>query len=77
MIAGHFGNYYFDMGEEYGMKFVRACSDKIGALKEFRDASQPTFVFYLNGELQETIAGPDIPKILDTIKGKAPKNEVA
>jgi hypothetical protein len=72
MIAGHFSNYFFDLGESYSMKFVRACADKVTALKEFRDMSQPVFLFYLDGELVETIKGPNVPKILETIKSKSP-----
>ena len=72
MIAGHLSNYFFDLGESYGMKFVRACADKVTALKDFRDTAQPSFVFYFGGELVETVTGPDIPKILDAIKTKAP-----
>ena len=47
MIAGHFSNYYFDLGEKYGVKFVRAQCDKIASLKDYKDRSQPTFLFYL------------------------------
>ena len=72
MIAGHFSNYFFDLGETYSMKFIRACADKVNALKEFRDASQPVFLFYLDGELVETIQGPNVPAILGAIKSKSP-----
>ena len=47
MVAGHFSNFYFDLGETLGLKFVRACSNNIGELKEFQNASQSTFLFYL------------------------------
>lgn len=47
MLAGHFSNMYFDFGEKYGMRFVRAEADSIAALKDFRDSSDPVFLFYL------------------------------
>ena len=47
MVAGHFSNFYFDLGETLGMKFIRACSNNIGELKEFTNASQSYFLFYL------------------------------
>ena len=47
MLAGHLSNYYFDMGEKYAMKFVRAVSNNIGELKAQSGNSQPMFLFYL------------------------------
>ena len=73
MCSGHFGNLFFDNGDEYGMRFVRAEATKIPALIEFRDSAQPNFVFYLNGEMVTKIAGADIVKIKETIFEKAPK----
>ena len=32
---------------EYAVKFVRACSDKIGALVQFHDSPMPYFLFYM------------------------------
>ena len=72
MIAGHFSNFFFDLGETYGMKFVRAEADKVTALKEFKDVSRPLFIFYLNGEEKGRSDGPNIPAILDVITNNAP-----
>lgn len=72
MIAGHFSNYFFDLGEQYSMKFVRAEADKVAALAKYRDQSKPCFLFWVNGEEVAQIEGPDIPAILETIKTKAP-----
>lgn len=47
MLAGHFSNYFFDFGETYSMKFVRACADKITPLKEYLGSSQPIFKFFV------------------------------
>lgn len=33
--------------EEYAVKFVRACSDKIGTLVQFHDSPMPYFLFYM------------------------------
>ena len=75
MIAPQFSNYYYDLGETYGMKFVRACADKVAALKEHRGVAEPRFLFYLGGEMVADVPGADIPKIVEMIKTKAPKNE--
>ena len=72
MIAGHFSNYFFDLGEQYSMKFIRAEADKVAALAKYKDQSKPNFLFYLNGEEVAAISGPNIPEIMDTITGKAP-----
>jgi len=73
MLAGHFSNMYFDFGEKYGMRFVRAEADSIAALKDFRDSSDPVFLFYLNGEpVVDTIHGSVLPAIMETITEKAP-----
>ena len=47
MIAGHLSNFYFDMGEKYGMKFVRAQANKVPDLAEFKDTAKPHFLIYL------------------------------
>jgi hypothetical protein len=73
MIAGHFFNFFYDLGETYGLKFVRATSDKVTCLREYKDSSKPLFLFYLGGQEVEKIEGCNLPAILDTIKGKAPK----
>ena len=57
MVAGHFSNYFFDLGETKGIKFVRATSDKIAALDAYRGKSDSNFLFYLNGEQIHAIAG--------------------
>ena len=75
MLAQNFNNYYFDLGEKYGMKFVRAVADNIKDLKEFRENPTPNFLFYLNGEKVDSVQGADIPKILQTIKTKSPAIE--
>ena len=49
MIAGHFNNFFYDLGEVYGLKFVRAACDKVTCLKEYHGESQPIFLFYLGG----------------------------
>jgi len=72
MIAGHLSNFYFDLGEKYGMKFVRAKANEVTDLKEFCGTAEPHFVIYLSGQLVETIAGADIPKIKSSIESKAP-----
>ena len=75
MIAGHCSNWFFDLGEKYGIKFVRAAADKVGALKEYTGKSESTFLLYLNGEQIEVIPGANIPAILKGIKEKAPALE--
>ena len=40
MLAGHFTNMFFDKGDDYGMRFVRADASKITDLIEFRDKSE-------------------------------------
>jgi len=47
MVAQHFQNYFYDLGETLGLKFVRACSDKVSALKDYQNKSSSTFLFYL------------------------------
>lgn len=47
MLAGHFSNFFFDLGETCGIKFVRACADGIDSLKEHRQSSSPVFLIYL------------------------------
>ena len=47
MIAGHLSNFYFDLGEKYGMKFVRAKANEVTDLKEFCGTAEPHFVIYL------------------------------
>jgi hypothetical protein len=47
MIAGHCQSWYFDLGEKFGIKFVRAQSDNISALKDYKGRAQSAFVFYL------------------------------
>jgi len=73
MAAGHFSNLFYDFGEEYGMKFVRAQNSNIAALMEFRNTCEPYFLFYLNGEMVQKIKGADIVKAKQTIFDKAPK----
>jgi hypothetical protein len=73
MIAGHFNNFFYDLGETYGLKFVRAISDKVTCLKEYKDSSQPLFLFFVGGQQVEKVDGCNLPAILETIKGKAPK----
>lgn len=73
MIAGHFNNFFYDLGEVYGLKFVRAACDKVTCLKEYHGESQPIFLFYLGGQQVEKVMGCNLPAILDTIKGKGPK----
>lgn len=73
MIAGHFNNFFYDLGETYGLKFVRASSDKISVLKEYVGASQPMFLFYLSGGEVAKVTGCNLPAILSIIKEQAPK----
>ena len=47
MVASYFSNYYFDLGEELGLKFIRAQTNGISDLKEYKDKSDSTFLFYL------------------------------
>lgn len=47
MVANHFSGYFYDLGETCGLKFVRAQSDKVDALKEFLNQSDSHFLFYL------------------------------
>ena len=56
-----------------GMRFVRADASKIGALMEFRDTCEPSFVFYKGGDQIAKVTGADIVKIKETIFEKAPK----
>ena len=73
MTAGLFTNWFFDNGDDYGMRFVRADASKIGALIEFRDTCEPNFAFYKGGEQVAKVKGADIVAIKNTIFEKAPK----
>tara|TARA_B110001452_G_scaffold259943_1_gene256901 strand:+ start:2062 stop:2304 length:243 start_codon:yes stop_codon:yes gene_type:complete len=75
MLNDKFTTIYFELAEEYGLKFVRAESDKIGQLVQMKDMSQPVFLFYKGGEQIEKIDGPKVSAIIETIRGKmcAPK----
>jgi len=75
MLAGHFSNFFFDLGETCGIKFVRACADGIDSLKEHRQSSSPVFLIYLDGELKKEIKGADIPQVKGCIMSMAPKIE--
>lgn len=44
MLSGHFSNCFFDYGEDLGMRFVRAQSDQIAALSDYREQAQPVFL---------------------------------
>ena len=72
MAAGHLTNYFFDMGDTYGMKFIRADNSKINECIKFRDSAKPTFQFYLNGEVVDEVDGANVQKIKDIITSKAP-----
>mmetsp|Transcript_34337 Transcript_34337/g.68377 ORF Transcript_34337/g.68377 Transcript_34337/m.68377 type:complete len:122 (-) Transcript_34337:248-613(-) len=73
MLAGHFSNTYFDLGEKYGMRFVRATADNITDLKEkYLGSSEPRFLFYLDGEEIGNVQGSNIPAIMDIITTKSP-----
>ena len=47
MLAGHFQNFFYDYSEELGIKFVRACADKVAPLVMWRERSQSNFLFYI------------------------------
>ena len=49
MMASHLSNYYFELGEKYSMKFVRAQCNKIKVLEEFKERSKPMFLTYMVG----------------------------
>ncbi len=53
------------------LKIVQAQVDKISSLKAHQNKSMPTFLFYLNGQLLQTIEGPQLPKIRATIQEHA------
>ena len=73
-----FNNMFFDLGEDLGMRFIRADTSKISALAEYKDSPKPIFLFYHAGAEIAKIEGPDLPKIDSTIKTKAPRlREVA
>ena len=59
MAAGHFSNAFFDLGEKYGIKFVRATADKIGCLKSYAGVAMPTFLFFRSGEMIDSMRGAD------------------
>lgn len=73
MASGHFSNFFYDNGDDIGIKFVRADATKISPLLEFRDSCQPHFVFYLGGDCVGKVVGADIVKIRQMIFEKAPK----
>ena len=73
MLAGHFSNMFYDLGEDIGMRFVRAESSKIPALIEYKDNCRPRYLFYHNGAEVANVDGPDLPKITATVMEKAPK----
>ena len=73
MLAGHFTNMFFDKGDDYGMRFVRADASKITDLIEFRDDCMPNFVFYKGGDQVAKVSGANVVAIENTIMEKAPK----
>ena len=73
MLASHFSNMFFDLGEDLGMRFVRADSSKLAACAEFKDNPKPHFLFIHNGTEVERIEGPNLPAIDKTVKTKAPR----
>ena len=73
MLAGHFSNMFYDLGEDIGMRFVRAESSKTTALSQYKDDSKPRFLFYHNGVEVAMIEGANLPKITNVVNEKAPK----
>ena len=73
MAANVFSNLFYDEGENYSMRFVRADASKVTALMEFRDQCMPVFAFYKGGEQVAKVEGADIVKIKNLIFEKAPK----
>ena len=47
-------------GEDLGMRFVRAHSEKVASLTEYRESAQPIFLYYLDGQLVEEIRGKNL-----------------
>jgi len=75
MLATHFQNYFFDLGEKVGLRFVRAERDKLkheDVQSVPLGSSAPLFLFYLDGELKEKVDGPIIPDIKANIDKYAP-----
>eukprot|EP00966_Prymnesium_polylepis_P171783 3972800-Prymnesium_polylepis.1 len=58
MLATHFQNYFFDLGEKVGLRFVRAERDKLkheDVQSVPLGSSAPLFLFYLVGALRSRI----------------------
>ena len=73
MLAGHFSNMFYDLGEDIGMRFVRAESSKTAAIVQYKDDCKPRFLFYHNGAEVAMVEGADLPKITSVVNEKAPK----
>lgn len=61
MMAGHLSNFFFDLGEKYGIKFVRAQVNTVDELKEFKDQAEPHFLIYLVGAMPPRGLRPAAP----------------
>merc|ERR1711935_1185464 len=68
MLEDKFTLLYFELAEGSGLKFIRAECDKITSLAEYKDQSQPTFLFYKDKKLEEKIDGPKISAIANVVK---------
>jgi len=74
MLDQYFMNQFFEMGDnDYAIKFVRAKSDKIGALVQFHDSPMPHFLFYMNGEMVAKVEGPKMPELTKNMEAHAVK----
>ena len=66
-IHSVFKRFFYEYSER-NIKFFAADCDAIETLANFRGSSQSIFLFFVDGQLQETIFGVVMPEIVKNIK---------
>lgn len=64
---------FYEMGQEYDVKFLQAPSDRVAALADLKGTSRPTFLLFRNGVEVERVEGAIAPKLLHAIRRLAVK----
>ncbi len=72
MIAQHFVNMFFSLSDTKGIKMVRAQCDKVSALTEYKDMSEPVFLFFLDGKEVGKVQGANVAEITKMVHKQAP-----
>ena len=71
-IHSVFKRFFYEYSER-NIKFYAADCDAIETLANFRGSSQSIFLFFVDGQLQETIFGVVMPEIVKNIKTMTPE----